>query len=44
MSSAGEEFSPSNGKLVNLEKQSKCLQEALQSHSVNAVNLNPQKF
>ena len=42
MSADGEEHSSSNDKLVNIEKQLKSLQEALQSHSVNAVNLNPQ--
>ena len=40
MSADGEEFSSSNNKLVCSEKQLKSLQEALQSHSVNAVNLN----
>ena len=38
----GEEHSSSIDKLVNIGKQLKSLQEALQSHSVNAVNLNPQ--
>ena len=42
MSADGEGHSSSNDKLVNIEKQLKSLQEALQSHSVNAVNLNPQ--
>ena len=42
MKADDEELSSSNDKLVNIEKQLKGLQEALQSHSVNAVNLNPQ--
>ena len=42
MSADGEEHSSSNDKLVNIENQLKSLQEALQSHSVNAVNQNPQ--
>ena len=42
MSADGEEHSSSNDKLVNIEKQLKSLQEALQSHSINAVNLKPQ--
>ena len=41
MSADGEESSPSNDKLVNLEKKFKKLQEAIQSLSVKAVNLNP---
>ena len=42
MNADGVEHSSSNDKLVNIEKQLKSLPEALQSHSVNAVNLNPQ--
>ena len=42
MRADGEEFSSSNDKLVTIEEQLKSLQEAFQSHSVNAVNLNPQ--
>ena len=42
MSAAGEELSSSNGNLANIEKQLKSLQEALRSHSVNAVMLNLQ--
>ena len=42
MSADGEEFSSLNDKLVNIEKLLKSLQEALQLHSVNAVNLHPQ--
>ena len=42
MSADGEELSSSNDKLVNLEKQLRSLQEAFQSQSVNAVNLDPQ--
>ena len=41
-SADGEEISFSNHKLINNEKQFKILQGALQSHRVNAVNLNPQ--
>ena len=41
-SADAEEHSSLNDKLVNIENQLKKLQEALQSHSVNAVNLNPQ--
>ena len=40
MSADGKEISSSNDKLVNIEKQLKSLQEALQSHSTHAVNLN----
>ena len=43
MSADGEELSSSNDKVVNIEKQLRSLQESLQSHSVKAVNLNPQK-
>ena len=42
MSAYGAEPSSSKDKLVKIEKQLKSLQQALQSHSVNAVNLNPQ--
>ena len=42
MSADGEELFSSNDKLVNNEKQLKCLQETLQSQSVNAVNINRQ--
>ena len=42
MSADGEEFSSSFDKLANTEKQLKSLQEALQSHIKNAVNLLPQ--
>ena len=42
MSADGEEFSSSIDKLANSEKQLKSLQEALQSHIKNAVNLLPQ--
>ena len=40
MSAECEELSSWNDKSVNIEKLLKSLQEALQSHSVNAVNLN----
>ena len=42
MSADGVEPSSLNDKPVNLEKQLKSLQEALPSHIVKAVNLNPQ--
>ena len=41
-SADGEKLLSSNEKLVNNEKQLKIFQETLQSHSVIAVNLNPQ--
>ena len=41
LSAYGEEFSSSINKLVNIEKQLKSLQEALQSHSVNLNLQNP---
>ena len=44
MSADDEESSSSNDRLVNIEKQLKSLQETLQSHIVNALNLNPAKF
>ena len=40
MSAEGEDLSSSNDKVVNIEKQLKSLQQALQSHSVNEKNLN----
>ena len=42
MSADGWARSSSNEKLVNVEKQLKSLQEGLQSHRVNAMNINPQ--
>ena len=42
MSADGVEFSSLNDNFLNIEKQLKSLQEALQSHSVNALNLNSQ--
>ena len=42
MSADGEELSSLHDKLVSIEKQLKSLQETLQSHGVNAVNLNSQ--
>ena len=42
MSADGVEFSSLNDNFQNIEKQLKSVQEALQSHSVNALNLNSQ--
>ena len=44
MSTDGQEISSSNHKMVSIEKQLRKLKEALQSHSVKAVNLNPQSL
>ena len=44
LSAAGEEFCSSIGKLVGIDKQLKCLQEALELHSANALNLNRKWF
>ena len=42
MSADSEELSSSMDEWVNIGKQLKSFQEALQSDSVNAVNINPQ--